>query len=197
MNDIDLDDFLAILDGAVDEGDNGTFYVDEAGVRSTMAPTVKERAELNIIAERFRGRDENKNLTDHLEPSEADVLREFANECRFDFPITLDTAMAWAANIISMDPSEVKAKYIKRKGEPPERAKSEPIAEVLSPGHPAENTEAINDALEIESEQKRQGKKPNRMEACREAVKKRFPNHHDPESKAKSIAAGIRARRQK
>ncbi len=126
MNDIGLDDFLAIMDGQVTEGDNDTFYVDESGVRSIVAPTVKERAELHIFKERVRGRDEKtKALTDELQQSEADILREFANECSLDFPVKLDTAMDWAVNIIGMDPAEVEANYRLRKGESPKRAKSE------------------------------------------------------------------------
>lgn len=132
MKDIDLDVFLAIMDGQVTEGDNDTFYVDESGVRSTFAPTVADRAELvrqgHLFSKKTRGGpcDENtKERTGEWQQSEADVLREFANECRFDFPITLDTAMAWAANIISMDPSEVEANYRRQKGEPPGQGKIE------------------------------------------------------------------------
>jgi hypothetical protein len=69
--------------------------------------------------------------------------------------------------------------------------------ETLSPGHPEENAEAIKRAIEIEREWKGSGKKPNRIAACREAVRECFPGHHDREGKAKSLAAGVRALKNK
>ncbi len=100
--DIDLDRFLALMDGDVTEGDNGTFYVDESGVRSTIAPTVAERDELIKRGGLFDEQGRNKS-TGALLPSEADVVREFARECRLTFPVTLEEAKNWAVNVLGVD----------------------------------------------------------------------------------------------
>ena len=66
-----------------------------------------------------------------------------------------------------------------------------PDIEIRSPGHPDVNSDAVLFVLELE----RTGKAASRMDACRKAVERYFKDHHDPEGKAKSIAASVRSRR--
>lgn len=118
---IDLGAFLDLLDGHVTEGDNADeFYVDEKGVRSIVAPTVDDRAELHIVRKRFRGRDEKtKAITDELQQSEADILREFAKDCEIKFPCDLEAVKTWALVIINVKPDDIDRRYRELKGEPP------------------------------------------------------------------------------
>ncbi len=46
---IDLDAFIRLLDGQVDEGDNGILYLDKSGIRSSIAPSDSEHKAIGLL----------------------------------------------------------------------------------------------------------------------------------------------------
>ena len=140
-----------------------------------------------VLSLAFRVRD-RFGISDHGNFGTADMIR---NAPPTRQRITLAELCMFAAEI-GLTPVICNPDAAAREVEP-----TKPTIETLSAGHPEENTEAIKRALEIEREQKRSGEKPNRIAACRDVVRERFPDHHDPEGKAKGIAAGVRALKRK
>jgi hypothetical protein len=67
---------------------------------------------------------------------------------------------------------------------------TEPIP-VAKPGHPEVNTQAVAFALKLMRDEGL-----TQAEACRRAVEEHFSDYHDPQGKAKSLAATIRKKRQ-
>jgi hypothetical protein len=77
---IDLDAFINLLDGQLDEGKNDTFYLDKSGIRA-IVPDVAEREALGLL------------------PEERQAIREHERDCRLAFPCTLNEALAWIKRI--------------------------------------------------------------------------------------------------
>lgn len=78
---IDLDAFIDLLDGQIDEGNNGTFYLDKQGIRA-IVPGVSERQAIGLFGDK-EGFIEKK------------VLRQFEKGCRLRFPCTIEGVRQW------------------------------------------------------------------------------------------------------
>ncbi|WP_295544256.1 hypothetical protein [uncultured Thiohalocapsa sp.] len=173
---IDMDDFIDLLVGQVDEGDNGLFCIDEQGIRANV-PTVNSYERNNLFCEERR------------------ALRQFERECKLDFPCTIEDVRAWIERTGEADMTNA-VEVLTQSRRSPVTGKA-PAAVTSSipapgkPGHPVTNDEAINEVIQIYQRQQ----KKNMARACREVVAIRFPNHPDPKRKAESLASGIRQRR--
>lgn len=185
--DIRLSAFLVLLEGHVTEGGNADeFYVDEAGVRSIVAPTVRERAELvkrgGLFTEQIRNgpRDENNERTGELQQSEVDVLREFAEECRLDFPCSLDEVKAWAFVVIGVAHDDIDRRYREMTGKPPPR----------KAGRPPAYTDKHFDLVETF----RREDDMSQAEACREVARLYFPDD-DPHERGEKLERAYREHR--
>ena len=140
----------------------GDFVVTDEGVRAII-PSI---AEMDAL---------------HLAEEVKDVLLEFADSCRLDFPCSLADVQAWGEDILDEDPGDIERRYRALKGEPPKRAK---------PGPKKQITDEILDCVEkfMREDEMKQG------EACRETAKLYFPDD-DYLKKAESIERKLRDRK--
>ena len=106
---IDLDAFIDLLDGQIDEGDNGTFYLDKSGIRA-IVPDVSARQALGLFS------------------AEKEALRQFEKDCRLRFPCTIQDVRQWIERTGEADMPDSLA-------EPVEAAEAtEPASPTVKPG---------------------------------------------------------------
>lgn len=84
----------------------GDFMVGKDGV-TAIIPSIEEMCAL------------------HLAEDVKDVLLEFEEDCRLDFPCSLDEVKDWALVIIDVEPDDIDRRYRELTGEPPGRGRPE------------------------------------------------------------------------